>query len=112
MFLRQGQQMAVGISEGGGSLGPEQELRTQDMAEGGMAGPEPQTTSQETRLHGDSGSITSGCPHGAELVTFALKMVARKLMFKHKGTISSHLQVSPKGQVRAFFRLLESDLPQ
>lgn len=32
--------MVVGISEGDGSLGPEQELRTQDMTEGGMAGPE------------------------------------------------------------------------
>lgn len=77
----------------------------------GWLGQRWQTTSQETPLHGGSGSITSGCPHGAELVTFPLKMVARKLILKHKGTISSHLQVLPKGQVRAIFRLLESNLP-
>lgn len=42
----------------------------------------------------------------------ATLMVARKLILKHKETISSHLQVLPKGQVRAIFRFLESDLPQ
>lgn len=69
-------------------------------------------------LHGDNGSITGGiqsscaCPHSAELGTFPLKMVARKLILNHKGTIARNLQVLPKGKVRAVFRLLESDLSQ
>lgn len=71
-------------------------------------------------LQGDSGSIAGGIqsncgrPHSAELVTFPLKMkmVARKLVLKHKGIISSNLQVLPKGKIWAIFRPLESDLCQ
>lgn len=56
--------------------------------------------------------VQSWLPPQCRAGDISLKIIAKKLVLKHKGTIPTNPQVSPKGKVRAIFKLLKSEIFQ